>query len=900
MTFNKEIYAKTLTHPSSAEEYIYYDIEALAEDEGVDIHQIPYTIRVLIESALRQYDGDRVTEKHIRDLLNWQTSQTVEEYPFKPQRVILQDFTGVPAIVDLASMREAMSHLGLNPDEINPDIPVDLVIDHSVQVDYFGTAEAIDQNQELEFERNDERYKFIKWAQGAFDNFKVVPNNTGIVHQVNIEYLADIVGSVKDEQGRQIAFPDTVFGTDSHTPMVNALGVLGWGVGGIEAEAAMLGQFSYNPIPEVVGVELTGKLNPTVNATDLVLSITELLRSHQVVGKFVEYYGDGIDNLTLADRATIANMAPEYGATVGFFPIDDETLKYMALTNRTEDQIGLVEEYSQVNGVWMDDEADIDYSLQLTLDLSQVKSSIAGPKRPQDKIFLEDTKESFIKSLTHEAGNHGFGLSQKEVDVTVPMNFQGEDIDLTHGSLFIAAITSCTNTSNPAVMMAAGLLARNAVEKGLEVPVYVKTSLAPGSKTVTDYYHDAGLLPYLDQLGFNVVGYGCTTCIGNSGPLHPELSEAIRENNLISASALSGNRNFEGRINPDTQANFLASPPLVIAFALAGRIDIDLTTEVIGQDKDGNDVFLSDIWPSDEEIEEYVSKYVTRQIYDDNYSTLYEDNKQWQELETNDDPVYQWEESSTYIQNPPYFDGMEIKTESIEPLTDLAVLCKFGDSVTTDHISPAGSIPISTPAGQYLKENGVHFMDFNSYGSRRGNHEVMMRGTLANIRIANQLADGKIGGFTKYWPTGEVMPIYDAAMKYKEDDQGLVILTGEDYGMGSSRDWAAKGSLLLNVKAVIAKSFERIHRANLIMMGILPMEFMDGEDAESLGLTGEEKIDIPISEDVGICDILEVTATHPETGKVTRFEALVRIDSSADIDYYKHAGILQYVIREKA
>lgn len=898
MTFNKKTYAKTLT--SSGIDYRYYDIQALGADKHIDIKRLPYSIRILLESALRQFDNDRVKEKHLDDLLNFQTTQNQAEYPFKPQRVILQDFTGVPAIVDLASMREAMAQFDLNPDAINPDIPVDLVIDHSVQVDFFGDDAAMMKNQAKEFERNDERYKFIKWAQTAFDNFKVVPNNTGIVHQVNIEYLADVVNVTEDDAGERLAAPDSVFGTDSHTPMVNALGVLGWGVGGIEAEAAMLGQFSYNPIPEVVGVELTGQLAPEVNATDLVLAITELLRQHNVVGKFVEYFGDGLEHLSLADRATISNMAPEYGATVGYFPIDTETLAYLKLTNRSNEQIALVETYAKTNHLWKEDTSNIVYSLRLSLDLANVQTSIAGPKRPQDRIYLKDAQKAFQTSLTHEAGNHGFGLDPLAAEKVVQANYQGEAIELRHGALFIAAITSCTNTSNPSVMMAAGLLAKNAVERGLTVPNYVKTSLAPGSKTVTDYYQNAGLLPYLAELGFNVVGYGCTTCIGNSGPLDPELSQLIQDNQLISAAILSGNRNFEGRINPDIQANFLASPPLVIAFALAGRIDIDLTEEPLGTDAEGKPVYLSDIWPSDDEIQDYVQRYVTREIYADNYLTLYEDNAQWQELETNDDPVYQWDPASTYIQNPPYFDGMEQTTQAIESLEGLHVLAKFGDSVTTDHISPAGAIAKHSPAGSYLTEHGVDFFDFNSYGSRRGNHEVMMRGTLANIRITNQLAQGKIGGYTTHWPSGNVLSMYDASMRYKAAGIGTVILAGKDYGMGSSRDWAAKGVNLLNVKAVIAKSFERIHRANLVMMGILPLQFMDGQDADSLGLTGQEIFDIPVSDSLGIHDVIKVTASHPQTGAVTVFSALARIDSSADIAYYKHGGILPYVIRDKA
>ncbi|VDG76940.1 aconitate hydratase [Actinobaculum suis] len=909
MTFDKEKYASTLEvttgqgtslEPAETTTYTYYDLPRLAENTGIELARLPYTIRILLESAVRQYDADRVTSSHLRHLLRWQDTQVKEEYPFRPQRVILQDFTGVPAIVDLASMRDAMAKLGFSPRAINPDIPVDLVIDHSVQVDFFGSEEAIAQNQAKEFERNKERYEFIKWAQNAFDNFKVIPNNTGIVHQVNIEYLAKVIDTYTDAQGRRIAAPDSVFGTDSHTPMVNSLGVLGWGVGGIEAEAAMLGQFSYNSLPEVVGVELTGQLRPEVNATDLVLAITEKLRAFNVVGKFVEFYGEGARALTLPDRATISNMAPEYGATVGFFPIDAETLDYLRVTNRPESQVALVEAYAKRNGLWADPAARIDYSARVSIDLAEIQTAISGPKRPQDRIYLRDVESEFAKTLTRPAGPQGFGLDEAEARKTAQLDFQGEHFTLGHGAIFIAAITSCTNTSNPYVMMAAGLIARNASQRGLQVPAYVKTSLAPGSKTVTDYYINSGLAPYLNALGFNVVGYGCTTCIGNSGPLHPELSKSIAESGIVSASVLSGNRNFEGRINPDIQANYLASPPLVIAFALAGRIDIDFSTTPLGYDAAGAPVFLRDIWPTQEEIADYVHRFVTRDIYSGTYADLYSGNEQWLALPAGTGEVYEWNENSTYIQNPPYFEDMEPETGALPNISGLRVLAKFGDSVTTDHISPAGAIVPTSPAGLYLQERGVEPRDFNSYGSRRGNHEVMMRGTFANIRLTNQIAGGKIGGYTTYWPTGEVMPIYDAAMGYKKSGTGLVILAGKDYGMGSSRDWAAKGASLLNVKAVIARSYERIHRANLVMMGILPLEFMGEEDADSLGLTGTEVFDIALPEKLGIHEVVEVTARDPETGAETSFRALARLDSTADLDYYHNAGILPYVIRNKA
>lgn len=895
MTFKKENYEKSFI--SNGKEYSCYDIQAYAQEKGKNIQELPYSVRILLEQAMRQYDGVNVTAEHIEAILNWEETQEKAEYPFKPMRVVLQDFTGVPAIVDLASMREAVDQLDGDASVINPDIAVDLVVDHSVQVDSFGSAQSPIINRQKEFDRNQERYEFIKWAQTAFDNFTAVPADTGIVHQVNIEYLADVI-MTRQANDKVFAFPDTCFGTDSHTPMVNGLGVLGWGVGGIEAEAAMLGQFTYSPLPEVVGVKLTGNLQETINATDLVLAVTKLLRDNHVVGSFVEYYGPGYEALTVSDRATISNMAPEYGATVGYFPIDQETLKYLDLTNRDSDKIDFIKDYAQANHLWYDGQADVHYSRVLELNLDEVKKVVAGPKRPQDKINIEDLDQAFAHSLTYEEGNHGFGLDEKDLDKEVQLTFEGEEISLTHGSLFIAAITSCTNTSNPNVMMAAGLLAKNAVEKGLEVPVYVKTSLAPGSKTVTEYYERSGLQPYLDKLGFNIVGYGCTTCIGNSGPLHPDLVEVIQENDLISAAVLSGNRNFEGRINPNTFANYIAAPPLVIAYALAGRIDIDLTSQPLGHDQDNRPVYLRDIWPSDDLIHDYVSKYVSQDIYDSVYKNLYNENPLWQEMAVSDNPVYEWDDQSTYVQNPPYFEDMSLETEGLEDLSGLRVLAKFGDSVTTDHISPAGVIPASTPAGQYLLSQDVAPKDFNTYGARRGNHEVMVRGTLANIRIRNQIAEGKTGGFTKYWPSGEIMSMYDAAMRYKEDDTGLVILAGDDYGMGSSRDWAAKGVKLLNVKAVIAKSFERIHRANLVMMGLLPLEFMPGEDADVLGLTGEETFDIPVTPETGIHEIIEVTASRP--GFEKRFNVLVRFDSYTDIDYYHHGGILPYVLRDKA
>lgn len=891
----KSKYEKTLQVDGIT--YHYYDIGQVAADYHVDISKFPYSIRVLLESLVRQCDGKSITKQHIEDLLNWEKTRSQKETPFKPMRVILQDLTGIASIVDLASMREAMNDLGGDVAKINPEIPVDMVIDHSVQVDFAGNEEAFEKNMQFEFKRNHERYQFAKWAQNTFDNFRVVPPATGIIHQVNIEYLSDVIMK-KTSEDKTYAFPDTLVGTDSHTTMVNGLGVLGWGVGGIEAEAAMLGEVSYSPIPEVVGVHLKGTLKPPANATDLALTVTELLRKHGVVGQFVEFFGEGYKTLSLADRATLANMAPEYGATCGFFPIDEETVKYLRLTNRTEETVRLVEDYAKANHLYYDPLETPTYSRVIELDLSTVVTSLAGPKRPQDRIELPRVKEEFEKALTNPIGNHGFGLAETDLDRTVSINYKDEDIALSHGSVLIAAITSCTNTSNPYVLMAAGLLAKKAVEKGLRTKPFVKSSLAPGSKTVTGYLTDAGFIDHLNTLGFHVVGYGCTTCIGNSGNIDPYLEKVVNDNQIIGVSVLSGNRNFEGRIHPACKANYLASPPLVVAYAIAGKININWEKEPIGYDKTNNPVYLKDIWPAHDEVQEYVTKYVTSKLYSKSYAKVFTDNPAWQEIDVEESDLYPWDEKSTYIQNPPFFERMKLDAKKVEPLKGLRVLAKLGDSVTTDHISPAGAIPKSTPAGQYLIDHGVKIAEFNTYGSRRGNHEVMMRGTLANIRIRNQIANGKEGGFTKYWPTGEIMPIYDAAMKYKENNTGLVILAGKDYGMGSSRDWAAKGVKLLNVKAVIAKSFERIHRSNLIMMGVLPLEFADGHDTDSLGLTGEELFDIQIDEHTSLRDRVTVIATKP-TGEKVEFAVIVRFDSQSDIEYYKNDGILPYVIRKK-
>lgn len=881
--------------------YHYYRLAALEEAGVAKVSNLPYSIKVLLESVLRQMDGRVITNEHVKNLAKWATDEVVDgEVPFKPSRVILQDFTGVPAVVDLASLRKAMADLGGNAEKINPEIPVDLVIDHSVQVDTYGTPSALQINMDYEFERNAERYQFLSWAQKAFDNYRAVPPATGIVHQVNLEYLANVVHAVETPSGDYEAYPDTLVGTDSHTTMINGIGVLGWGVGGIEAEAGMLGQPSYFPIPEVVGVKLTGELPNAATATDLALKVTQVLRAHGVVGKFVEFYGEGVASLPLADRATIANMAPEYGATCGFFPVDEETLNYLRLTGRDEEQIKLVEVYLKENDMFFTtDKEDPVYKDIVEIDLSEIEANLSGPKRPQDLIPLSQMQKSFKEALQAPVGNQGFGLEPAEItkEVTVKFN-NGDESTMKTGALAIAAITSCTNTSNPYVMLGAGLLAQKAVEKGLEVPKYVKTSLAPGSKVVTGYLRDSGLMQYLSKLGFDLVGYGCTTCIGNSGPLKEEIEEAITKSDLLVTSILSGNRNFEGRIHPLVRGNYLASPPLVVAYALAGTVDIDLDNEPLGKDQNGNDVFMKDIWPTREEIVEVVSKTVTPELFRKEYEHVFDDNKRWNDIKTSNEPLYTWDNDSTYIQNPPFFEDLSTELDTVKPLSGLRIVGKFGDSVTTDHISPAGAIGKDTPAGKYLLENGVQPRDFNSYGSRRGNHEVMMRGTFANIRIRNQIAPGTEGGFSTYWPTGEVSSIYDTCMRYKEDGTDLVVLAGKDYGMGSSRDWAAKGTTLLGIKTVIAESFERIHRSNLALMGVLPLQFKKGENADVLGLTGKEVLNVHIDESIKPRDIVKVTATD-EDGNKKEFEVLVRFDSDVEIDYYRNGGILPMVLRGK-
>jgi aconitate hydratase len=907
-------------------EYEIYRLEAL-DQQGISTKHLPYSLRILLENLLRTEDGRNVKKEDIRSMASWnRNSKPDKEIAFTPSRVLLQDFTGVPCVVDLAAMRDAMQQLGGDPALINPLQPVELVIDHSVQVDEFGTSNAFDVNALLEFQRNKERYSFLRWGQTGFHNLAIVPPDTGIVHQVNLEYLARVV-FVHEANGKRTAYPDTLVGTDSHTTMVNGLGVLGWGVGGIEAEAAMLGQPVSMLIPLVVGVKLTGRLREGATATDLVLTITEMLRKHGVVGKFVEYFGPGLRDLPLADRATIANMSPEYGATCGIFPVDKESLKYLKLTGRSAEQIALVEAYSREQGLFHDDKTpEAEYSELLTLDLATVEPSLAGPKRPQDRVILSQARESFQKALpslikpkssaaaasatatqTAKAGSSASweqeGGSPAAIGVEDPNIHEHvapcvKDA-LQHGSVVIAAITSCTNTSNPSVMIGAGLLAKKAVEKGLSVPPWVKTSLAPGSKVVRDYLENAGLTPYLEKLKFHIVGYGCTTCIGNSGPLPEEVSKAIDEKDLVVASVLSGNRNFEGRINSEVRANYLMSPPLVVAFALAGRIDIDLRTEAIGKGKDGNPVYLADLWPMQREVEEAIQHSVTSEMFTKSYAEVFEGDERWRGLAVPKGQTYAWEKDSTYIRRAPYFEGMKIKPSPVEEIKGARVLAVLGDSVTTDHISPAGSIKKDGPAGKYLQDHGVKPADFNSYGSRRGNHEVMVRGTFANVRLRNKLVNVE-GGFTRHLPTNQEMSIFDASEKYQDAGIPLVILAGKEYGSGSSRDWAAKGPRLLGVEAVIAESYERIHRSNLVGMGVLPLQFLTGQTAESLKLTGEEVFEI-----TGIREVVENFAAGSQVKvrakgkeKTIEFDALVRIDTPQEALYYANGGILQYVLRQ--
>jgi len=861
---------------------------------------LPKTIKILLENAIRNYDGNLITSEHINQLLYWGETEEVKEVGFIPSRIVLQDFTGVPAVVDLAAMRNAVARMGKDPSVINPLVPVDLVIDHSVMVDAYGTGDSLRFNVEKEFERNHERYRFLKWAQNSFENFRAVPPSTGIIHQVNLEYLATVVAERETEDGTML-IPDTLVGTDSHTTMINGIGVLGWGVGGIEAEAGMLGQPLYFVTPEVVGVHMKGQLQEGVTATDLALRVTELLRQNNVVGKFVEYFGPGVQSLTLPDRATVSNMSPEYGATMGYFAADEETLEYMAMTGREEEKIDLVREYlSRQNLFGIDIETKVEYSQVIELDLTTLTASLAGPKRPQDRVALDDLKKEFRQVATKPVDEGGYGIDKADLDKTVLLDGwkdqDGKASELRTGDVVIAAITSCTNTSNPSVMIGAGIIAKKAVEAGLRVPNYVKTSLTPGSLVVTDYLKKADVLASLEKLGFNVAGYGCATCIGNSGPLDAPVRNAIIDNEMLVGSVLSGNRNFEGRIHQHVKANYLASPMLVVAYALAGTLDIDFKTEAIGKDKEGKEVFLKDLWPSNSELKEAVKQSVSHEMFIEEYKGIYEANNQWNMIEAPTGMLYEWEEDSTYIREPDFFKDLE-KKEAIEDITNAKVLLSLGDSITTDHISPAGSIAKKSPAGIYLASMGVDRLDFNSYGSRRGNHEVMMRGTFANIRIRNRLANGVEGGYTTMEENGQVMSVFDAAMQYQSINIPLIVLAGKEYGTGSSRDWAAKGTNLLGIKAVIAESYERIHRSNLVGMGVLPLQFLPGESSEALGLTGRETYRIEGLAGSKPMDKVKVVAESAD-GKVKVFEVRIRLDSAVDIDYYLNQGILQKVLLE--
>jgi aconitate hydratase len=928
---SKDSFGAKSTLDVDGKSYEIFRLDAVT-GEGLDVASLPFSLKVLLENLLRTEDGADITADDIRAIAGWDAdADPSKEIQFTPARVIMQDFTGVPCVVDLATMREAMADLGGDPSKINPLAPAEMVIDHSVMADVFGTPEAFERNVEIEYERNRERYQFLRWGQGAFDDFKVVPPGTGIVHQVNIEHLARTIFT-REVDGVLQAYPDTCVGTDSHTTMVNGIGVVGWGVGGIEAEAAMLGQPVSMLIPRVVGFKLSGELPEGSTATDLVLTITEMVRKHGVVGKFVEFYGPGVSALPLANRATIGNMSPEFGSTIAVFPIDEETTKYLELTGRSKEQLALVEAYAKANGLWHDPDAEPRYSEKLELDLATVVPSIAGPKRPQDRVQLSDAKQSFRASLTdYVAGEEENGYDESVAETfpasdpttsnghgteappsdhlsaapkdggrpSTPVEVTLEDgtkFTLDHGAVTIASITSCTNTSNPSVMIGAALLAKKAVEKGLQRKPWVKTTLAPGSQVVSDYYEKAGLTPYLDKLGFNLVGYGCVTCIGNSGPLIPEVSAAVNEHDLSVVSVLSGNRNFEGRISPDIKMNYLASPPLVVAYALAGSMDVDLFNEPLGQDTDGNDVFMRDIWPSPQEVQDVIGQAITSDMFDSSYADVFAGDERWRSLPTPEGKTFEWDAESTYVRKPPYFEGMPDTPDPVTDIEGARVLLKLGDSVTTDHISPAGAIKKDSPAGKYLAEHGVEQRDFNSYGSRRGNHEVMIRGTFANIRLRNQIAPGTEGGFTRDFTQadGPVTTVYEASEAYAAAGTPLVVLSGKEYGSGSSRDWAAKGTSLLGVKAVIAESYERIHRSNLIGMGVIPLQYPEGQSAESLGLTGEEEFSI-----TGITELNE--GRTPKTVKVkagdVEFDAVVRIDTPGEANYYRNGGIMQYVLR---
>ena len=876
----------------NGKDYTYYSLDAAAQNGLGDISRLPASLKVLLENMLRNEDGTTVTKDDIVAFKTWLDNggRATQEIAYRPARVLMQDFTGVPAVVDLAAMRDAAKTLGASAEAINPQVPVDLVIDHSVMVDSFAGPDSFKRNVEIEYQRNKERYEFLRWGSTAFENFRVVPPGTGICHQVNLEYLGQTVWT-REVDGETIAYPDTCVGTDSHTTMINGLSVLGWGVGGIEAEAAMLGQPVSMLIPEVIGFKLTGKLPEGATATDLVLTVTKMMRDYGVVAKFTEFFGPGLANLTLEDQATLSNMSPEFGSTCAFFPVDDDTITYLTNTGRDADRIALVEAYARAQGYWRPEMADPVFTDTIELDLSTVVPSISGPKRPQDQVLLSEADTRFADAMVKEFGT--------AADDATAIQVEGEDFSVTHGDVFIAAITSCTNTSNPSVLIAAGLLARKAAALGLDRKPWVKTSFAPGSQVVTDYLDKADLTKDLDALGFNLVGYGCTTCIGNSGPLQPEISKAIADGDLVSCSVLSGNRNFEGRIGPDLKANYLASPPLVVAYAIAGSLKINITTEPLGQDKDGKDVYLKDIWPTSHEIAEIMSQCVTPQMFSERYSDVFKGDALWNDIEVSGGKTYDWPLGSTYVQNPPYFEGMTKDEQAPTDVHKARVLALFGDSITTDHISPAGSIKASSPAGEYLQGNQVGVLDFNSYGSRRGNHEVMMRGTFANIRIKNQMVPGVEGGVTVHHPSGDQMPIYDAAMRYMEKNVPLVVFAGTLYGNGSSRDWAAKGTILLGVRAVIAGSFERIHRSNLIGMGVLPLEFEDGESWESLGLTGDEEVTIEGINRIEPRQKLEVEITKADGSKTT-ITTTVRIDTDNELEYYRNGGILHYVLRNLA
>ncbi|MGM7723853.1 aconitate hydratase AcnA [Metabacillus sp. Hm71] len=896
----KDVFGTRATLNVNEKVYRFYRINALEENGLGNISTLPYSIKVLLEAVLREYDGISITKVHIKKLANWSKERDPnQEVPFKPSRILLHDTTGLPAIVDLAAMREAVRRIGGKVSEVNPLIPVDLVVDHSVTVDYYGSSDAMELNEKINFERNMERFRFFRWAQNSFHNLLVIPPATGIMHQINMEFLSSVVTS-KEVCGDILVYPDSLVGTDSHTTMINGLGVVAWGVGGIEAEAAMLGQPLYFVIPEVVGFKLTGSLPEGATATDLALTVTNILRKKGVVGKFVEFFGTGIAEMSIADRATVANMAPEYGATMGFFPVDQQTLNYLRLIGRSEEHISLVESYYKAQDMFLDsDSPEPVYSDLIELDLSTIVPCLAGPKRPQDRVDLTAMKREYHKVMLEPVDNGGYGLNEEDLTKEVLLKHDnGEESMLKNGSVVLAAITSCTNTSNPNVLITAGLVAKRAIEKGLHKPAYVKSSLTPGSRVVTDYLKESGLLSYLEELGFHIAGYGCATCIGNSGPLPNEVSSAIADHDLTVAGVLSGNRNFEGRIHPQIKANYLASPPLVIAYAIAGTVDIDLINDPIGHDQNGQPVYLKDIWPSAQEIQEYLDNAVRPELFQERYQNVYTANEAWNSIDIPKGELYDWDESSTYIQEPPFLKDLPEEPDDIQEIKKAHSLALLGDSVTTDHLSPSGAIKAESPAGLYLQQNGVKPKDFNSYPSRRGNHQVMIRGALANHRIRNQMVPGSEGGVTKYVPTGEIMPIYDAAMKYQQDGTPLVVIAGKEYGTGSSRDWAAKGTYLLGVKAVIAQSFERIHRSNLVGMGVLPLQFIDGQSAASLGIVGNETF-----ETIGLCNTIQPWQTIKvkgirEDSSSFEFEVIVRLDSVIDINYYRNGGIMQTVLRQ--